>query len=440
MSEKNSVFRNLFRRIKKTETYPIGLYILRWLLICGLLGFIAGSVSAIFLVALDFVTNIRENNFLIIALLPLAGFSIGLLYQYAGKGVEKGNNQILEEIENPQKVVPFKMAPLVFIGTLITHLFGGSAGREGTAVQMAGSISDKITTIINLKERDRKIMLIAGVSAGFASVFGTPMAGAVFGLEVFVIGVLRYEAILPAFLAAIIANYVTTEIWGVGHTYYIVNSIPPIDLLNLLYCMLAGAVFGLTARVFGNLNHLTTNIFKNINYPPFRPVAGGIIVAAFVLLSGSTRYIGLGIPVITEAFEQPVPFYDFAVKILLTAITLGSSFKGGEVTPLFFIGATLGNLLSFFIPLPLSLLAALGFVAVLSGAANTPLATTLVAIEIFGTETGIYAAIACVVSYLFSGHSSIYTSQTIGTGKHLLLKREEGRKIFSISGKRRNKS
>ena len=431
-------FSPLYIRINKSVHYPMLLFVLKWLLIAAIIGTCIGSVSALFLWLLDEATYYREQHGYIIGLLPLGGLLIGFLYYYLDKGVEAGSNQILEEIENPQKVIPFKMAPLVLIGTIATHFFGGSAGREGTALQMGGAISDQFTRIFRLKPRDRTILLIIGLSAGFSAVFGTPLAGAVFGLEVFLIGRLKYNAIFPSFIAAIIADYITTSC-GILHTHYAVPFVPNLTIPNILYCILAGMIFGLTARLFSGSIHLISDIFKNkIHYPPLRPFVGGIIVAAFVFLTADTRYIGLGIPVIQESFEQAVPVYDFILKLVLTAVTLGASFKGGEVTPLFFIGATLGNALSFFIPLPMALLAGIGFVSLLSGAVNTPIASTLVAIELFGLEIGAYAAIACVVSYLFSGHSGIYTAQGIGSSKHAFNKREEGKKIAAIPVFRKN--
>lgn len=413
-------------------------YILKWLFIAALVGVLAGTASAFFLILLEFLTAWRENHVWIIAFLPFAGLFIGLMYHYLGKDVVKGNNQLIEEIQNPKKIIPLIMAPLVFAGTVITHLFGGSAGREGTAVQMGGAFADQLTKVFHLKTRDRKILIICGISAGFASVFGTPLAGAIFALEVFVIGSIVYGAILPSFLAAIIANMVCTA-WGAEHITYLVNFVPKMDLMTLICAGGAGILFGLTSRFFSNLTYFIQQQFAKISYPPFRPFIGGMILIAAFWLIGNTRYNGLGIPVIIESFAHAQLWYVFLLKLLLTAITLGCGFKGGEVTPLFFIGATLGSFLSLFLPLPIALLAAMGFAAVFAGAANTPIACILMGIELFGIESGIYIAVAVVFSYLISGHSGIYHSQMIGQTKHGLLIREQGRSLLTVREANRKK-
>jgi H+/Cl- antiporter ClcA len=410
----------LLKKIKiffKGDLFPQLRYVSQWLITATLIGLLAGSASAIFLVGLQKVGEYRESNLWIIAFLPVAGFLIGWVYHKYGESVVKGNNQLLEEFYNPQKVIPLRMAPLVLFGTLATHLFGGSAGREGTAVQMGGAIADQFTKWFKLTAADRKTIITVGVAAGFASVFGTPLAGAVFALEWLVIGRVRYEAIFPAFLGAFVAHYTCAELWQVHHTTYSIPSVPDLSLMNLLWIIPAGIAFGITGRVFAKAIHLSSGLFKKINYPPLRPVAGGIIVALIVWVMGTSKYIGLGIPTIQEAFTDQLPLYDFLVKIGMTALTLGAGFKGGEVTPLFFAGATLGNSLSNIIPLPLALLAGMGFVAVFAGATNTPLACTLMGIELFGAESGIFIGICCVTAYLFSGGSGIYSSQAKGSHK-----------------------
>ena len=396
-------------------------YLLRWIPIAALVGLMGGTASAVLLVSLEWATKTREAHKGIIALLPLAGLFVGCLYQYWGTTVAAGNNLILDEIHaeaDTQQAIPFRMTPLILLGTFLTHLFGGSAGREGTAIQTGASLADQLTRPFHLDLHSRRVLLMAGISAGFGSVFGTPLAGAVFGIEVLTLGTMSYEALAPCLLAAFVGD-LTTRAWGVKHTLYQVTEIPHLSVTALVYAAVAGAVFGLVALLFARLMHAVSAAFKSaIAWPPLRPFAGGIIVAGAVFAIGTTKYIGLGIPTTLAAFSSRLPPYDWALKLMFTVVTLGSGFKGGEVTPLFFIGATLGNALSHLLPLPPSLLAGMGFVAVFAGASNTPLASSLMAMELFGAEAGTYAAIACVFSYLFSGQTGIYHSQRVVTTKY----------------------
>ena len=397
--------------LSKAKQIPVLFYFLKWLFLSTLVGVLAGSTSAFFLIFLDWVTEWRENHLWIIAFLPLAGLIIGLAYHYWGKEVVNGNNVLLEEFHSPKKIIPLIMAPLVLFGTLITHLFGGSAGREGTAVQMGAAISDQFSKLFSLNENDRKILIIIGISAGFAAVFGTPLAGAVFALEVMFFGKIKSEALLPSLITAFIAHFSCTA-WNVSHTQYSIPIVPDIGIINLLWAALTGIIFGLSSWLFSRSMHFWTKLFASIiKYAPFRPLIGGIFIAIAIYLMGTTKYIGLGIPVILDAFSENLNSYDFLLKILLTTFTIGAGFKGGEVTPLFFIGATLGNALVWFVPLPVALLAGMGFAAVFSGASNTPIACTLLGIELFGMESAIFIGIACLISYFFSGFTGIYTSQ-----------------------------
>lgn len=409
---KNYIYRVRFEQV-------IFGYILKWILITAVAGALIGSASALLLSSLNWATDYRESHLWIISLLPLAGLVIGLIYHYFAGTAARGNNFLIEEIHSAHNIIPFKMAPLVYIGTVLTHLFGGSAGREGTGVQMGGAIADFMSRIFRMHPYDRKIMIQIGIGAGFASVFGTPLAGAVFALEVIIVGRMRYDAILPIFLASFFANY-ACHAWGIKHTVYHITQVPELGVDILLWVLLASVFFGLTARLFSrSIEFWSRTAKKYVAYAPFRPLLGGICIALCVWIMGTTKYIGLGVPVIVNSFSETQMWYDFLLKLILTTFTIGVGFKGGEVTPLFFVGATLGSALSAVIPLPLSFMAGIGFVAVFAGATNTPIACTFMGIELFGVEAGIYLGVACVASYLFSGHTGIYTAQIVGSPKHI---------------------
>lgn len=401
----------------------------KWILICALIGFLSGSASAFLLVALEWAAQLRSHNIWLIWLLPIGGLLIGLLYHYYGKDVVKGNNLLLEEYEKPTKVIPLKMTPFVLIGTIFTHLFGGSAGREGTAVQMGGAISDQFSRIFHLDETDRKTLIILGISAGFASVFGTPLAGAIFALEVVFCNKFSLKSAILSFVVAYFAYY-TVELWPVQHTHYSIPVVPEMNLENLLWIIPSSVLFGLAAMLFSRSTHFWGSLFaKTISYPPLRPYVGGIIFALVVYYFGATKFMGLGVPSIVEAFSIRSENYDFLLKILFTGFTLGAGFKGGEVTPLFFVGATLGSALSGYIPLPMALLAGMGFVAVFSGATHTPVACTIMGIELFGIESAIFIGISCFIAYISSGSVGIYHSQTVKGVKHHLYEKFKRNKL-----------
>ena len=384
------------------------------LCLCLAVAVLAGSASALFLFSLDWATRTREAHRGLIWGLPVAGFAVGWLYLQWGRTVDAGNNLLIDEIHSPNQVVPLRMAPLILGSTVVSHLFGASVGREGTAVQMGGALADQLSHHFKLTTTQRRMVLMTGISAGFASVFGTPLAGAVFALEVLAgpaLRQMRWAALLPCAVAAVAADHVGLW-WGVQHTLYSAGSLPAFTAWSLSAMLLAGGLMGLTARVFALSTHgLSAWMKQRVPYAPLRPLIGGVLIAAVVGWGHADRYIGLGIPVIVDAFSQPLAPWDFAAKLALTVASLGSGFKGGEVTPLFYIGATLGNALAPLLQMPVGLMAAVGFVAVFAGAANTPLACSVMAMELFGVEVGAFAALACAVSYLFSGRASIYRAQ-----------------------------
>lgn len=386
-------------------------FMLKWLLMAGSVGILSGSASALFLTSLDWVTEARYQHPWLFWLLPAGGAFISYLYLKVGKESGRGNNLIIEQIHSGEGAVPLRMAPLVLLGTLTTHLFGGSAGREGTAVQMGGSLSEGLGKLLELNRLDRKIILMCGISSGFGAVFGTPLAGTLFGLEVLAIGVISYEALLPCFIASYVGHLVTTA-WGINHIHYAIGDIPPLGWLVVLKVVCASVLFGLTAILFTQLTRSLKQLFsKWFTNPVLKSAIGGLLVIALVYALGTRDYLGLGIPLMQQAFQEALSPLVFLLKTLFTALTLGTGFQGGEVTPLFVIGSTLGSALAGLFQISVPFLAAIGFISVFSGAAKTPLACFIMGIELFGSEGAIYLFIGCMIAFLCSGRIGIYEAQ-----------------------------
>ncbi|NMO95133.1 voltage-gated chloride channel family protein [Paenibacillus lemnae] len=411
---------------------------LKWIVLGGAVGVLAGTASAFFLKSLDYVTNVRMENGWLLFLLPVGGALVSYMYMKYGLNSAKGNNLILEQIGEGKETIPLRMAPLVLFGTLVTHLFGGSAGREGTAVQMGGSLAEWFGKIIRIDAVDRKILLMCGISGGFGSIFGTPLAGTIFGLEVIAIGLISHRALLPCFTASFIGDLVATRLWGAHHIHYQIGFVPAIEIPIVLKVVLASILFGLVSLLFSELTHALKRVyaylFKNA---VFKSAVGGLLVILLVSLTGSRDYLGLGLPLIEESFQSDAAPFAFLWKLIFTSVTLGAGFQGGEVTPLFAIGATMGNSLADILGLYAPFLAALGFIAVFCGATNTPIACFIMGVELFGSEGAVYMFIACMVSFLFSGHTGIYTSQRIGVSKSRLLTIPEGTTLTSVKNLRR---
>ena len=398
--------------------------VLRWALILVPMAAIVGTLCAAFLWSLDAVTRLRFAFPWLLYLLPLGGFVVGLLYHLTGRSVEGGNNLIVEQIHEPGAGVPLRMAPLIFFGTVVTHLFGGSAGREGTAVQLGGSLASGFGRALGLDADGTRILLMGGIAAGFGAVFGTPIAGAVFALEVLAIGRVEYRALVPCLVAALVGDW-TCLAWGIHHGAYRIDALVPVGVLLVAKAGIAGVAFGLVGLAFAEANHALGGWLKRVMpYGPLRPVIGGLAVIALVHLFGTRDYLGLGTLAATPDSLTIASFFgpdthpwSWALKLLFTVVTLGTGFKGGEVTPLFFIGAALGNALAPIFGVPTGVFAAIGFVALFAGAANTPLACTFMGIELFGAAYAVPIAVACVVAYLCSGHNGIYLSQRVAVPK-----------------------
>lgn len=398
----------LKKHIKESEV--VSIVFLRWFLLASISGIAVGIVISFFLKSLQWATSTRESNSWLLYMLPIGGAFVSYLYSKYGKDSAKGNNLIIERINKGEGRIPFRMTPLVFFGTFITHLFGGSAGREGTGVQIGASLSSKIGELLKLKGLDYTILIISGVSSGFGVVFGTPIAGTIFGLEVTTIGKMRYEAIIPCFISSYIGNFIA-ELFKVQHSHYNMgSSLSGVDVFfKVIFC---AVLFGLTSKLFAELTHSLKKFFANkIPNSSLKSFIGGVIIIIIVLILGTRIYLGLSLNLLSDAFNQLVPKEAFMIKLLLTSLTLSVGFQGGEVTPLFVIGATLGNLLAGILGLPIEFLAGLGMIGVFAGATKTPITSFVMGIELFGSANIGFIFISCVVSYLFAGKSTIYTSQ-----------------------------
>ncbi len=395
------------------------------LALAALIGMMAGTAAAGFLVALEAVTLTRFAHPWLLALLPVVGVLSAWAYRRAGKQAERGNNLILDEIHQPGGGVPLRLAPLVLGGTLLTHLCGGSAGREGTAVQMGGALAGGVRRWFRLGFHWQGVLLSCGVAGGFGAVFGTPLAGAVFALEVLVRGRIHYAWALPCLLAALVGDQVCTA-WGVHHfDYASLAGLASSDgagltPLTLLKVALVGVACGLVAKLFTLAVHAVGGGLDKVCRAWWqKPALGGLTVGALAWLLGTDAYLGLGtwhpdanaVSLITVFKAGGAESWSWLAKLVFTALTVGAGFKGGEVTPLFFIGAALGHVVGPLLGLPVSLGAALGFVGVFAGASKTPLACSLLAIEVFGGAHAGLFALACYASYACSGASGIFKAQ-----------------------------
>lgn len=376
----------------------------------GISGLLAGIASFIFLEGLERVTSVQTGTTWMLYLLPAAGLVIGLSNHHLAGRSSAGNALLLEEIHSPAQWVPRRMAPLVLLGTWWTHLFGGSAGREGTALQMSGSLSDAASRVLRLNHSDRSLMLTAALAGGFGSVFGVPFAGVVFAVEVPTVGRLRYRALIPAVIASFVGDAVVKSL-GHDHTARLAVDLS-LSASTIGALIVVGLACGIAARLFVSVTSAVRSLGRR--YVPsavVRPVLGGTAVVGLAALFGRD-YLGLSLPLLDSALAgTSIALSVFALKLLFTAITIGTGFLGGEVTPLFVIGATLGAAAGELLGMPIGAAAAIGMVATFGAAANTPIACTVMGLELFGAAAVTPIAIGCITAWIMSGTGTIYETQ-----------------------------
>ncbi len=389
-----------------------------YVLLAVVVGIIVGAIDALFGRVLLFITDFRTEHYkMLLPFLPIAGLLITYMYNKCSKESLKGMSLVLETTQEKREGIPKALIPLVMIGTWITHLFGGSAGREGVAVQIGATLSHNISKKLNLPNNG-KVMAIVGMSAGFGGLFQTPLAALFFAIEVITVGVLEYEALLPAFVGAYVAS-TTSHLLGLEKFFVNINDTIPIDEKAVVKIIILGIAFGLAGKAFSyslsKLKAFMGNKFKN-PYVRIGVVSIPLAILLFIVLGG--RYCGLGTNIINNCFNDGTVYsYDFILKIAFTVITLSIGFQGGEVTPLFAIGASLGYVLGGVMGLNPVVTASLGYAAVFGSATNTLIAPMLIGLEVFVSQNMTMFVVVCIIAYVLNGNKSIYSAQEIFKGR-----------------------
>jgi H+/Cl- antiporter ClcA len=388
-------------------------FALRWLILGAFVGLLAGAAVSIFIRLLNIVTDFRNANLWIIVFLPIAGMLSVWLYNTFSKESNAGNDLIIDEVLEFRGRIRFRMAPLILASTLLTHLFGGSAGREGSAVQMSGALAGKLAKVLKLVKQDARLIVMAGISGGFSAIFGTPVAGAIFGMEVITRGQIHFVSAIACVASALTAGLFTKTFSPVHETYHVVP-FPTLDLIMIGKLLLLCIPFALTSMVFSEGTHWISKKSKEwIANGYLRIAAGAVLVLLLFLILRDPNYLGLSLLLAHRPLNGEImPSYAFALKMLLTMVTLGFGFKGGEVTPLFVIGALLGSALAPLFGIPVTAIAAIGFVSVFAAASKTPIACTIMGVEIFGASYAAPLVLVNFICFVLSGHSGIYQSQS----------------------------
>ena len=387
------------------------IYILKWFLLSLLIGTLCGLVGTAFHICINYVTNLRNTYEFIFYFLIIGGLIIIFLYRRFGLYTDPGTNVVIESVRM-NEVVPPVLAPAVFLSTVITHLVGGSSGREGAALQIGGSISTYISYLLGLKDEDHVILIMAGMSAVFSALFGTPITATIFSMEVISVGVIYYAALLPCLFSSLIAFYISQSL-GCSATKYILNEVLKLDPIIIGKVICIAIIVAIISIEFVSLMHYSTHIFHTkFNNAYFRISIGSIIIYLLVILFGK-RYLGAGMNIVEDALYSHVYWYDFILKAIFTAVTIGCGFKGGEIVPTFVIGASLGYILGILFNVNPHIIAAISLVGMFCCVVNCPITSLLLSVEVFGINYLIPMSIVISICYLMSGYFSLYQSQKI---------------------------
>ena len=385
----------------------------KWVVIATVIGLIGGLVGTLFHISVYFVTETRIHHSWLIYLLPLGGLLlVGITKLCRSDGVM--NTNIVLDCVRIDKKVPALMAPLIFISTVITHFFGGSAGREGAALQIGGSLGYRVGRLFRLNDPDMRLVVIAGMSAVFTALFGTPLTATVFAIEVVSVGVMYYVALLPCVIASFCA-YMVANAFNVPPVHFEIAAFPEISVVIMVKAIVLAVICAIVSILFCLTIKKTEKLAEKYFPNDFvRILAGGAILVLLTIALRTYDYNGAGMDIIERAIGGEAKPEAFILKIIFTAITIAAGFKGGEIVPTFFIGSTLGCVAGSLLGLDPGIGAAIGFVALFCGVVNCPVASILLAVEVFGAADWALVFLAvCAVSYMMSGYTSLYKSQRI---------------------------
>ena len=399
------------QRLKSFGRYLFQLH--KWVFFAIITGVVVGSFGILFAKSMNFVTELRNKYDFIVFFLPVIGIVIVAMYSFAVKGrKDRGTNAVISAVSSTEDL-PFRVAPLIFIATVLTHLGGGSAGREGAALQLGGSIGNFIGKIFRIDENDRKVIIMCGMSAAFSALFGTPMAASIFAVEVISVGILHYSAWVPCVFSALVASRFASDM-GIRAEHFNIIDVAELNVPNAFKIVVLALVCAIVSIAFCYVLHYTDRFLKKIISNAYiRVFAAGTAIVLAGLLFGTTDYFGAGVNVIERAIEGDVIWYAFIAKMLFTAVTLSAGYKGGEIVPSFFVGATLGCLLGHIMGISPSMCAAVGMIALFCGVTNCPMTSLLISFELFGYEVVPFFLMAVAVSYMMSGYTGLYKDQKI---------------------------